>query len=254
MVTKTLPPETLPPETLPLDADFTGWLPAGVRVYAIGDVHGCDDRLAAMHDAIADDLAAHPIGHPLLIHLGDYIDRGPNSADVLERIARPPARTPALTVANLMGNHEDMLLTALGSGRREEASHWLQNGGGETLARWGLSWRDPPAAWEAGIPPRQLGTMRGLSTLLRVGTYVFVHAGLRPGVALHAQTREDMLWIREPFLSHVGDMECVVVHGHTPAHEPTVRRHRIGIDTGAVLGGDLTCAVLQGRDVAFLRS
>ena len=254
MVTDPLPAASSPTGPDYDGADFPGWLPPGVRVYAIGDVHGCDDRLAAMHAIIVDDLAAHPVANPLVIHLGDYIDRGPDSAAVLERIARPIDRAPGLKVANLMGNHEDMLLTALGGGRREEATHWLRNGGGETLMAWGLSWRDPPASWEAGIPPRQLGTMRGLSIAQRIGTYVFVHAGLRPGVALHSQTREDMLWIREPFLSFDGARECVVVHGHTPAHEPTVRRHRIGIDTGAVLGGDLTCAVLEGGDVAFLRS
>lgn len=241
-------------ERLPVDAAPPSRLPAGVRVYAIGDVHGCDDRLAAMHDAIVDDLARHPVAHPLLIHLGDYIDRGPDSAGVLERIVRPLPRARGLVVASLMGNHEDMLLTALASDGREAAGHWLHNGGGETLVRWGLSWRDPPSAWEAGIPPRQLGTMRALPVLLRVGGYVFVHAGLRPGVPLHAQTREDMMWIREPFLSHDGELPCVVVHGHTPAHEPAVRAHRIGIDTGAVMGGDLTCAVLEADDIAFLRT
>ncbi len=241
-------------ERLPDGPVSAGQLPDGVRVYAIGDVHGCDDRLAAMHTAIVDDLVQHPVAHPVLIHLGDYIDRGPDSAGVLERVARRLPRAPTLPVANLIGNHEDMLLSALTGERREEASHWLQNGGGETLVRWGLSWRDPPSVWEAGIPPRQLGTLRGLSTLLRIGTYVFVHAGLRPGVELHAQAREDMLWIREPFLSYDGEMPFVVVHGHTPAHEPTVRPHRIGIDTGAVMGGDLTCAVLEGADVAFIRT
>ena len=223
-------------------------LAAGIRVYAIGDVHGCDDRLAAMHAAIIADLAARPVAHPLLVHLGDYIDRGPNSAGVLARLAAPVA--PGLTVANLMGNHEDMLLRALASNDRADAQHWLANGGGETLASWGLSWRDPPSVWEAGIPPVQLGLMRGLGIAHRVGGYVFVHAGLRPGVAL--QSREDMLWIREPFLSYRGELPAVAVHGHTPAREPMVLPHRIGIDTGAVLGGDLTCAVLEEDSVDFL--
>lgn len=229
-------------------------LQAGVRVYAIGDVHGCDDRLEAMHQAVVADLAARPVANPLLVHLGDYIDRGPNSAGVLERVANPIPGAAGLVTANLIGNHEDMLLNALDGGRREAASHWLANGGGETLMSLGLSWRDQPARWADGIPPRQLGLLRGLQTVLRVGAYVFVHAGLRPGVALQAQTREDMLWIREPFLSHDGPMQAVVVHGHTPGHEPTVLPHRIGVDTGAVLGGWLTCAVLEGDDVDFLQT
>ncbi len=229
-------------------------IPAGIRIYAIGDVHGCDDRLAAMHAAIAADLAEYPIDHKLLIHLGDYIDRGPDSASVLDRLSRPIAGAPDLAVANLMGNHEDMLLNALASNNRAEARHWLDNGGGETLASWGLSWRDPPSAWAAGIPPTQLGLLRGLEVVHRVGGYVFVHAGLRPGVPLLQQTRQDMLWIREPFLSFEGTLPAVAVHGHTPTHAPCVLAHRIGIDTGAVLGGPLTCAVLEEDRVAFLQT
>jgi serine/threonine protein phosphatase 1 len=228
-------------------------LPEGVRVYAIGDVHGCDDRLAALHDAVAADLAARPAAHPLLIHLGDYIDRGPNSPAVLARIARPPAGAPGLRVANLIGNHEDMLLRALRGGGREEAAHWLANGGGETLRGWGLSWRDAPSVWEQGIPPEQLGLLRGLVPVVAIGGYAFVHAGLRPGVALQAQTREDLLWIREPFLSSDGPLAAVAVHGHTPERTPSLRPHRIGIDTGAVLGGALTCAVLEADRVGFLQ-
>ncbi len=227
-------------------------LPAGQRVYAVGDVHGCDDQLAALHAAIAADLAARPIAHALLVHLGDYIDRGPACAAVLDRLTRPVA--PGLAAVHLMGNHEDMLLRALASNSGQDAAHWLQNGGGDTLASWGLSWRDRPAAWEAGIPPAQLGLLRGLLPCCQAGGYIFVHAGLRPGVALAAQTREDMMWIREPFLSFAGSLPAVAVHGHTPEPAPTLRGHRIGIDTGAVLGGALTCAVLEANRVGFLQA
>lgn len=229
-------------------------IPTGIRIYAIGDVHGCDERLAVLHEAIVADLADRRIAHPLLIHLGDYIDRGPHSAGVLDRLTRPIARAPGLTVANLIGNHEDMLLRALASNKRTDAQQWLANGGGETLASWGLSWRDRPSVWAAGIPPAQLGLLRGLGVAHRIGGYVFVHAGLRPKVELRAQTRDDMLWIREPFLSFKGEMQAVAVHGHTPAHQPEVRPHRIGIDTGAVLGGHLTCAVLEADRVNFLQA
>jgi len=227
-------------------------LPAGQRVYAVGDVHGCDGQLAALHAAIATDLAARPIAHALLVHLGDYIDRGPDSAAVLDRLTRPVA--PGLHAVHLMGNHEDMLMRTLASGNAQDAAHWLHNGGGDTLASWGLSWRDRPAAWEAGIPPTQLGLLRALVPCCQAGGYIFVHAGLRPGTPLAAQTREDLMWIREPFLSFAGNLPAVAVHGHTPEPEPTLRRHRIGIDTGAVLGGALTCAVLEADRVGFLQA
>ena len=239
MVTQSLAPAVLPPQR---------------RIYAIGDIHGCDDRLADMHAAIAADLAARPVANALLIHLGDYIDRGPLSAEVIARLSRPLAGAPALPMINLMGNHEAMLLDVLASGSRAAAGHWLQNGGGETLASWGLSWRDKPADWEAGIPPAHLGFLRGLQRICRMGGYAFVHAGLRPGVALTDQDPEDMLWIREPFLSHDGPADAVAVHGHTPEREPTIRPHRIGVDTGAVLGGALSCAVLERDTVGFLQT
>jgi serine/threonine protein phosphatase 1 len=229
-------------------------LPDGIRVYAIGDIHGCDDRLESLHEQVAADLADRPTTHPLLVHLGDYIDRGPSCAAVLERIARPLAGAPELMVANLIGNHEDMLLRTLASGSREDAGHWLANGGGETLRSWGISWRDSPASWAAAIPPAQLGLLRALPPVHVIGGYAFVHAGLRPGVVLQVQSRDDMLWIREPFLSFEGRLPVVAVHGHTPAHEAEVRPHRIGIDTGAVLGGPLTCAVLEADRVGFLRA
>jgi serine/threonine protein phosphatase 1 len=232
-------------------------LPPGQRIYAVGDVHGCADRLALMHGAIAEDLAARPVEHALVIHIGDYIDRGPDSAGVIERLLRPFPSVPGTTpphLVNLTGNHEEMLLTALDEGSRAAAERWLANSGGETLASWGLSWRGGARAWREAIPPRHLGFLRGLGLIYRAGGYAFVHAGLRPGVPLEQQAREDMLWIREPFLSWPGRLPIVVVHGHTPEDAPQVRPHRIGIDTGAVLGGPLTCAVLELDGVAFIQT
>ncbi len=153
----------------------------------------------------------------------------------------------------LMGNHEEMLLTAIATNSRDAGEAWLRNGGGETLQSWNLSWRDRPRSWGERIPPRELGFLRGLGLLHRVGGYIFVHAGLRPGVALDQQSRHDMLWIRDPFLSSDATHPGVVVHGHTPEGAPVVRANRIGIDTGAVLGGKLTCAVLQDDTLAFLQ-
>lgn len=239
-----------------------GSLPSGLRVYAVGDVHGCLDQLAALHAAIGADLcrmaiSGGPVQRAIVVHLGDYIDRGPDSAAVLSRVMAPfpaPSGMPVPEVVNLLGNHEDLLLGAL-DGRRGSAELWLANGGVESLQSWGVPWRTPPRRWAGLLPAAQIEFLRGLPVQLRLGGYVFVHAGLRPGVALDAQTREDMLWIREPFLSSSLPPEAVAVHGHTPEEsQPVVRPNRIGLDTGAVLGGPLSCAVLEGDSMAFLQA
>jgi serine/threonine protein phosphatase 1 len=239
---------------MPALAPAPATLPPGVRVYAIGDVHGCLDQLAALHQAIGDDLAERPPGgSAVLVHLGDYIDRGPDSALVVARLMAPFAGPPVETVC-LLGNHEDLLLGAL-DGRRGWADTWLANGGVESLHSWGVPWRTPPKRWAGLLPAAQIEFLRGLPVSHRLGGYLFVHAGLRPGVPLEAQTRQDMLWIREPFLSSDADFGAVVVHGHTPQEpEPVVRANRIGLDTGAVLGGALSCVVLEGETMGFLRA
>lgn len=228
-------------------------LPAGQRIYAVGDVHGCDDRLALMHRLIATDLAARPVAMPVLLHLGDYIDRGDASAAVLTRLLRSwPA--PAPQQINLTGNHEAMMLAALDSGESEAVLQWLGNGGAETLASWGVPRRARPRDWARAIPPEHIALLRGMKLHHVAGGYVFVHAGLRPGVPLQRQSPHDMLWIREPFLSWQGESPWVVVHGHTPEHDVVVRPNRIGVDTGAVMGGVLTCVVLEGDRMGFLRA
>jgi len=228
-------------------------LPAGQRVYAIGDVHGCAARLDALHALIRQDLAARPIAEPTIVHLGDYVDRGMDSAGVLARLLRPFPSDPAIRVVNLIGNHEAMMLTALETEKSADVLHWLSNGGSYTLASWNLSPGDPPAEWRARIPAEQIALLRRLVPSYRQGGYVFVHAGLRPGVPMERQTADDMLWIREPFLSFKGELPGVVVHGHTPERRPTIRPNRIGVDTGAVMGGMLTCAVLEADCVGFLQ-
>lgn len=241
MITLTLAPATLPD---------------GRRIYAIGDVHGCDDRLAMLHQLIATDLAARPVADPVVLHLGDYIDRGEASAAVIERLMAPWPAVAGVTprVVNLTGNHEEMMLAALDSGDAEEAMQWLSNGGAQTLASWGVPRRTRQRDWVRAIPPAHVAFLRGLQVRHQEGGYLFVHAGLRPGVPLERQSRHDMLWIREPFLSWQGDLPAVVVHGHTPEHEVVVHPNRIGVDTGAVLGGVLTCAVLEGDRMGFLRA
>jgi serine/threonine protein phosphatase 1 len=216
-------------------------LPAGQRVYAVGDVHGCSDRLAVMHRLICNDLADRPVEQPTVVHLGDYIDRGEDSAGVIERLLRDWPR-PAPRVVNLMGNHEEMMLDA------------LESGGVPSLASWGVPRRARPRDWLRSIPPAHVAFLRGLPLSHIQGGYVFVHAGLRPGVPLARQSRHDMLWIREPFLSWTGDLPGVVVHGHTPGHDVAARANRIGVDTGAVMGGVLTCVVLEDDRMGFLRA
>jgi serine/threonine protein phosphatase 1 len=227
-------------------------LPERQRIYAIGDVHGCADRLRAIHGWVAADLGARPVPEPLLLHIGDYIDRGPDSAGVLDTLLHDPV-APGLSAVSLMGNHEDMLLRALAAPEEAElAQHWLFNGGDATLASWGLDARGGPAAWLAGIPPDHLALLRRLVLRHDAGGYLFVHAGIRPGVALAQQSAQDLMWIREPFLSSHEDFGMVVVHGHTPLREPAIRPNRVGIDTGAVMGGRLTCAVFERDKVGFI--
>jgi len=227
-----------------------GALPTGRRVYAVGDVHGCDDRLAALHAAIAEDLVWRPCASPLLVHLGDYVDRGPDSRGVVMRlIGGQPV--PGVPTMNLMGNHEQTMLDALG-GEGAAMTDWMINGGGVALRSWGGDPEAPRATWPDAVPPDHMRFLHGLALMHREGGYLFVHAGIRPGVAVAQQTRQDLLSIRQSFLYSEADFGVIVVHGHTPKEDPQVKPNRIGIDTGAVYGGRLTCAVLEDDRVGFL--
>lgn len=229
-----------------------GWVAPGGRVYAVGDVHGCAGRLDELHRVITADQAANPAAAPLLIHLGDYIDRGPDSAGTVARLSQMPA-LGSIPVVNLRGNHEQMMLDALG-GDPEKVAHWLRNNGAATLAEWGVDPRSPAADWPGRIPPAHLAFLAGLPLSFARDGYLFVHAGIRPWVPLEHQSEEDLLWIREEFLHWTGPYPSglAIVHGHTPSRAPQVTAHRINVDTGAVRGGKLTCAVLEAREVRFL--
>ncbi|MBV9776735.1 MAG: serine/threonine protein phosphatase [Acetobacteraceae bacterium] len=225
-------------------------LPPGRRVYAVGDIHGCLDQLVALHAAIAADLAARPVAAPLLLHIGDYVDRGPDTAGVIERLRHGPPIAGVPTV-NLKGNHEQTMIEAL-AGERAAGTDWLFHGGKPALASYGLDPDGPRAAWRAAVPEAHLAFLDRLTMTHREGGYLFVHAGIRPGVRLEDQAPEDLLRIRQPFLFTEQDLGVVVVHGHTPVKNPVVRRNRIGIDTGAVFGGCLTCVVLEGATLGFV--
>jgi serine/threonine protein phosphatase 1 len=227
-------------------------LPPDKRVYAIGDVHGCLDRLAALHERIAEDLVTRPVEHSVLVHLGDYVDRGLDSAQVVDWLSGG-APVPVEQTVNLMGNHEDMMLQALFGTDKEATGIWLANGGADSLLSWEISRKIPPAEWTRLIPVEHQTFLHDLEISFRCGGYLFVHAGIRPLVPLDKQDKQDMLWIREPFLSWKHSHEAVVVHGHTPRHDPEIRFNRIGIDTGAVMGGALTCAVLEEDRIGFMQ-
>lgn len=233
--------------------------PPGTRLYAIGDVHGCDDLLAVVHEKVFADLAARPVDDYRVIHIGDYVDRGRNSKAVIERLVQLMAKDDR--VLCLRGNHETMFRDFLGD-PMESGQPFLRNGGMETLASYGValdrgfsSMRDVIGLLYETLevmPPEHRQFLGNLGFTYRFGDFFFCHAGVRPGVPLEEQERTDLTWIRDPFLSSTNDLGAVVIHGHTPVPKPDVRRNRINIDTGAVLGGPLTCLVLEGKDYRFL--
>ena len=227
-----------------------GWLPRGRRVYVIADVHGCLSQLRRLHAAVVADLAARPVPLPLLIHLGDYIDQGPDSAGVVALLAGG-APVPGMPVVNLLGDHERMLLEAL-AGDRAAATDWLWAGGAAALTSWGLDPTLPRDEWEAALPPAHVAFLRALVLTHREGDYLFVHAGIRPGVPLAQQVTDDLVTIRQPFLWTEQDLGMVVVHGHSTNPAPVLAANRIGLDTGVGMGGKLTCAVLEEDLVGFI--
>lgn len=245
--------------TDPTPDDLASDLTDGQRVYAIGDVHGRRDLLEAMLDRVRADLGLRPHPRPRLVMLGDYIDRGPDSRGVVETLMT--LRDDPLPVDFLLGNHDTYVEAYLDDPDWQDRTyHWLHPamGGWATLASYGVTGahHDAPAvtraAFAEAMPEDHRAFLRGCALWLRVGGYVFVHAGIRPGVALEHQVRDDCIWIREPFLSSADDFGFVVVHGHTIVDAPERRANRIAIDTGVARGGPLTCLVLEGAEVAIL--
>lgn len=225
-----------------------GWIEATERpplIYAVGDLHGCLDELRRLEALIMADAAAIS-GEKWLVHLGDHVDRGPASAGVLDHLLAPPPT--GFHRLCLKGNHEAMLLDALRN--PGSLSHWLANGGDATLASYGVSEAaikslrgasaDSRPRLEAHFPEEHLAFLRELPVGLSVPGFVFVHAGLRPGVPLPEQVEEDLLWIRGDFLDARHDFDAVVVHGHTPVQEPFISALRIGVDTACFMSGRLT--------------
>ncbi len=232
-------------------------IPRGMRVYAIGDVHGRMDLLLDLIARIrADDRVRGP-AETGLIMLGDLIDRGPESAQVLEYLIRGG---PGFAWTRyLMGNHEDAFLTSVNDD--SVAADWLRYGGLETLESYGVT---PAALINRGIelatemdekiPLRHYNFVRRFEDYVQIGDYLFVHAGIRPGIPIERQKRRDLYWIRKDFLSDQTDHGLIVVHGHTISERPEVRDNRIGIDTGAYCSNRLTALGLEDDLQWFLSS
>ncbi|MFH1076335.1 MAG: metallophosphoesterase family protein [Pseudomonadota bacterium] len=201
------------------------------RIFAIGDIHGCMDKLRGLMYKIPIDLS-----NDILVFLGDYIDRGPQSAEVVDYLIDLSYKYPATIF--LRGNHEEMLQDYM-SGC--DTSAFLANGGGNTLASY-LA-RDPLSE-DAIFPASHVHFLKSLSLYYATETYVFVHAGLAEGVPLEKQQARDMLWIRQAFVRSTYDFGKIVVFGHTAFRKPFIAKNKIGIDTGAVYGNRLTCVEL----------
>ena len=225
-------------------------LPADRRIYAIGDIHGCARQLDALHALIARDLAARPVASPLLLHIGDYVDRGADTKGVIDRLVHG-SPIPGMAMINMMGNHEATMLDAV-NGERAAGTDWLFAGGKAALESYGIDPEGPREVWKDRIPAEHQDFLRHLILMHREGGYAFVHAGVRPNIPLEQQAREDLLRARQPFLYSEADFGAVIVHGHTPVKTAVVKHNRIAIDTGAVFGGKMTAAVLEADTVGFL--
>jgi len=234
-------------------------VPDGHRVYAIGDVHGCDDLLREVLDQIDADNGERARARTHIVFLGDLIDRGPASRQVIERLAgyAPVGMTPVF----LAGNHEEVLLRLL-AGEHRFVDSWLSFGGAQCLRSYGV---DPaplshmPSLRAAAIiaeriPAAHADFLRSFADTFRIGDYLFVHAGIRPGVALDDQVQSDLRWIRKPFLETSHDHGFMVVHGHTIKQGIDLRHNRIGIDTGAYRSGVLTAIGAEGTQQWFLQT
>jgi serine/threonine protein phosphatase 1 len=231
-------------------------MPEPEKLYVIGDIHGRSDLLDRLTAEIVRDLAAHPVASPLTVTLGDYVDRGADSRGVLDRLIRNPFPTPLIS---LKGNHEALMAAFLEDPAL--ASYWRRLGGLETLHLYGVpvaslmigkGYEQASADLRAAVPPSHLAFLTSLRTSMTVGRYFLCHAGVRPGVPLERQAEQDLLWIRDEFLSSRSNFGKIVVHGHTPVETPEVLSNRINVDTGAYMTGRLTCAVLEGERVRFL--
>jgi serine/threonine protein phosphatase 1 len=224
-------------------------LPEGVRIYAVGDVHGRADLLDQVLSRVDAHIAARPIARPIFLFVGDYIDRGPASREVLDLLINCSA---GREMVFLRGNHDPFILNFLENPAL--LRDWSKIGGLETLMSYGIqpslnadaaTQKELAKALEGVLPAAHRKFLGGLEVSFPCGGYFFVHAGVRPGIPLAKQNAEDLMWIRDEFLLHEEDFGKVIVHGHTPVREIDIRPNRINIDTGAYVTGRLTCVILE---------
>jgi serine/threonine protein phosphatase 1 len=226
------------------------------RLYVIGDIHGRADLLDLITEEIRGDLTARPVDVATTVTLGDYVDRGPDSKGVIDRLARNPFPTPYLA---LKGNHEEIFQAFPDEPWR--GPDWRYLGGLETLHSYGIAvarlmrdkgYEEASEALRARLPPEHAAFLSSLKISISTDDYFLCHAGVRPGIPLDRQSADDLLWIRDEFLDSRADFGKIVVHGHTPAEQPEVCANRINIDTGAFATGRLTCVVLGDGPPRFL--
>lgn len=230
-------------------------VPEGAVAFAIGDVHGRDDLLAPLVAHMFEDAGFKAAERRVIVGLGDYVDRGPGSRRVIELLMHVQA-SDGVEARMLRGNHDQTLLDFLGDAA--VGLSWCEFGGREALRAYGVNppmGRAEPEAWEearqafvAALPEAHVHFLRGLGLSFALGDYFFAHAGARPGVALEAQDEQDLMWIRQPFLSDPRPFDKVVVHGHSASVEAFADRRRIGIDTGAYATGVLSALRLEGAE------
>ena len=232
-------------------------IPEGRRVYAVGDIHGCLSLFDKLLAKLDEDNEARAAADVTLILLGDLVDRGPESAGVVERAIQ--LQSTGGDVRWLLGNHEEVFLKAL-SGDPSAMRYFVRIGGGPTIHSYGLdgdeylgmSFEELAEAFPRLVPDKHRRFLETAEEMIAIGDYVFVHAGIRPGVPLDSQRPSDLRWIRDDFLEDGSDHGCVVVHGHTIFDEVQERTNRIGIDTGAYATGRLTAIGLEGTERWFV--
>lgn len=232
---------------------ITASLPPGVRIYAVGDIHGRADLLYETITRIDEDLARRPTRYAIEVYLGDYIDRGPDSKTVIDLLTVRLVRNRAVC---LRGNHEALLEAFLQD--PAELRSWLHLGALQTFASYGVSLHSRMTIAELhrslidAFPRTHELFLQCLRNSFCCGDFLFVHAGVRPGVPIEMQEPEDLLWIRGEFLSSRQDHGSFVVHGHTPVPHPDIHHNRINIDTGAWRSGTLTCIAIEGTTILVL--
>lgn len=240
------------PSTATKSQSLAARTPANTRIYAIGDIHGRADLLADAIARIDDDIARRPIRETVEVYLGDYIDRGPDSKAVIDLLSVRLVKNRAVC---LRGNHEALMEDFLRDSKNLRP--WLQLGGLQTLASYGLHPRndteiDTRRRFWSAFPRAHELFLQCLRYSFCCGDFLFVHAGIRPGIPIQQQDFHDLLWIRQEFLNSPRDHGKFVVHGHTTVPHPDIRQNRMNIDTGAWRTGTLTCAAIEGSVILIL--